>query len=73
MNIFQKRAYRYEVLGDLADHIDYKAIDLRETIESYSKKQEEESTPQDWWQEEIETAKERIKVLEALKKELEKL
>ena len=73
MNQFQKRAYRYEVLGDLAERIDYKINDLAEDIRSYQSKQEEESTPADWWQEEIEANSEKIKILETLKKDLEKL
>ena len=72
MNTFQKRAFKYDTLGDLAERLEHQIDVLQIENDSY-KESIDAGDGQKWYETEIEQNKEKISVLESLRKELEKL
>ena len=72
MNTFQKRAYRYDALGDLAEKLEYRIEGLQVENEGL-KENIVAGNGSEWYEKEIEANNEKISVLESLRKELEKL
>ena len=72
MNTFQKRAFKYDTLGDLAERLEYQIEGLQAENNGY-KESIDAGDGREWYEKEIESNNEKISVLEALKKELEKL
>lgn len=72
MNSLQKKAFRYEVLRYIAISLTRQADTIKDNISQYTDRLQD-GCEIDWYQEQIETLQEKLKVIETIEKDLEKL
>lgn len=72
MTTMQKKAYRYDVLAQLDETLNTKILQHKWDVESY-KESLKDNPENEFYKKELDEATERIKVIEAIRKDLEKL